>query len=163
MMHVALPFGCDLLVSAANDAIVTSDFVTKRRRTSREAPPLSPLLREARVQIEAYLQRRLQRFDLPLHYEGTPFEEAAWRAACELNFGESASYADLARAIGRPFAHRGVARAMGRSPLALFIPAHRVIGADGRIKGAAPTSMRARLLAFERSASRASVRGRGAR
>jgi O-6-methylguanine DNA methyltransferase len=60
------------------------------------------------------------------------------------------SYADIARAIGRPRAHRGVARAMSRTPLDLFIPAHRVLGADGTIKGdELQTAMRRQLLQFE--------------
>ncbi len=106
-------------------------------------------MREAKAQINAYLRKRLRRFDLPLALHGTPFQLDVWHLVAQLETGELISYGDVARAIGAPRAHRGVAMAMGRTPLDLLIPAHRVVGSDGRVKGAGPNSMRRRLLRFE--------------
>jgi methylated-DNA-[protein]-cysteine S-methyltransferase len=139
----------DLAVGSDGQAIVTAEFV---KRKSRRPAPKRPdaLLAEAAAQVRAYFARRLRRFELPLHFEGTPFECAVWETVAALSFGEFVSYADVARAIGRPLSHRGVARAMGRTPIDLFVPAHRVIGADGRVKGAGPGSTRLALVRFER-------------
>lgn len=146
---VRTPLGKDLLIASNGAAILESAFVPRRRAAERK--PSDALLVEATVQVQAYFARRLRRFDLPFFLEGTPLQLAAWHAVASLRFGEFVSYADVARAIGRPGAHRGVAAAMGVTPIALFIPAHRVIGADGRIKGADRKSVRARLAAFEQA------------
>jgi methylated-DNA-[protein]-cysteine S-methyltransferase len=150
-IRIATPFRRELLVASDGDNIVASDFVAVKRlaKTNPDA-----LLAEAHAQVRAYFGRRLVRFDLPLLLEGTPFCESVWRAVASLSYGQFVSYADVARAVGRPLAHRGVAAAMGRSPLDLFIPAHRVVGADGRVKGGTPGSMRLLLVAFERAKER---------
>ncbi len=147
--RIPTPLRRDLLIVGNGEAILASDFVPPKR--GPESKPSDALLAEARLQVRAYFTRRLRRFDLPLALQGTPLQVAAWRAVASLSFGEFVSYADIARAIGRPLAHRGVATAMARAPLDLFIPAHRVIGADGRIKGAGPGSVRLRLAEFERT------------
>jgi len=137
----------DLLIVSNGDAIVASHFIAPARSIERATD--DPLLTEAARQVRAYFERRLARFDLPLALQGTRLQVDAWRAVASLRFGEFVSYADVARAIGRPTSHRGVASAMASAPLDLFIPAHRVVGADGRIKGATPKSIRARLAEFE--------------
>jgi len=144
---IPTPLGA-LWVEASADAIVRAEF---RRLPDAADESRHPLLREARVQVRAYFARKLARFDLPLRYEGTPFQCAVWHAVAQLEFGHFVSYAEVARAINRPLAHRGVAAAMAKSPLDLLIPAHRVVGADGRLKGCAPRSIRARLVRFERA------------
>ncbi len=146
--RIRTPLRRDLLIVGNGSAILASEFVAPKR--AEQSKPSDALLAEAGAQVRAYFQRRLRRFDLPLALDGTPLQVAAWRAVASLCFGEFVSYADVARAIGRPLAHRGVAAAMARAPLDLFIPAHRVIGADGRIKGTGPSSVRFRLAEFER-------------
>jgi methylated-DNA-[protein]-cysteine S-methyltransferase len=147
-LRISTPWPYDLKVESDGRAIVASEFLAKSRR--KACKPSDRLLREAASQVAAYFARRLRRFDLPLALAGTPFQIAVWQAVARLSFGEFVAYADIARAVGRPFAHRGVAMAMGRTPVDLFVPAHRVIGADGRVKGAAPGSMRLALVQFER-------------
>lgn len=145
---VQTPLGRDFLIVADGDAIVESGFVTRSRNRPE---PSGALLVKAAAQVRAYFARRLRRFELPLSFSGTPIQEAAWAAVATLSFGEFVSYADVARAIGRPGAHRAVAAAMAATPIDLFIPAHRVLGADGRVHGASADSLRARLVAFERA------------
>ncbi len=146
--RIPTPLGRDLLVVSNGSSIVASDFVAPARAVPAQAG--DALLVEADAQVRAYFRRRLSRFDLPLALDGAAFRIAVWRAVAALAFGEFVSYADVARAVGRPLAHRGVATAMALCPLDLLVPAHRVVGADGKIKGARPRSMRVRLAAFER-------------
>jgi methylated-DNA-[protein]-cysteine S-methyltransferase len=157
-LSVPVPWGFELVVHSDGAAIVGADFAPRSRKRSPE--PDDPLLAEAGVQIRAYFARRLFRFDLPLEPAGTPFQRRVWELTAALHFGEFVSYADLARAAGRPLAHRGVAMAMGRTPIALFIPAHRVVGSDGRMRGGRSGSMRARLVAFERAKPKRPVQRR---
>ena len=159
VLTIPTPLPFDLVVTADGDAIVAAQFRKKRSRGMRPGRGTDALLGEAAAQVRAYFARRLRRFDLPLRFEGTAFSRAVWQCVAGLAFGEFVSYADVARAIGKPLAHRGVAMAMGRTPIDLFVPAHRVIGADGRVKGAGPGSMRLRLVEFERK-GRALARGK---
>lgn len=142
---IATPLGI-YYVEATDDAIASAEFRKTRIRVSRSR---QPLLQEAESQVRAYFARKLRWFDLPLQLEGTPLQRAAWQAIYELEFGHFVSYADVARAIGQPQAHRAVAAAMVKTPIDLLIPAHRVLGSDGRIKGAGAHSIRARLVRFE--------------
>ncbi len=146
-MTVSTPIGAVLHIGAEQGRIVACAFRPASRLVT--ATPRDPLLREARTQINAYFCKRLRRFELPLALNGTAFQCAVWELVASLEAGELISYSDVARAIGAPLAHRGVAAAMRHTPYDLLIPAHRVIGADGTIKGAGPNSLRRRLLVFE--------------
>jgi methylated-DNA-[protein]-cysteine S-methyltransferase len=146
--RIPTPLRRDLLIVGNGEVVLASAFVPAG--PVRATKPSDALLADVAAQVRAYFRRRLGCFDVPFELDGTPLQIDAWRAVALLSFGEFVSYADVARAIGRPLAHRGVAAAMARAPLDLFIPAHRVIGADGRLKGAAPSSVRRRLAEFER-------------
>jgi methylated-DNA-[protein]-cysteine S-methyltransferase len=90
---------------------------------------------EAVRQLDAYFAGTLRRFDLPLAPAGTPFQREVWQALREIPYGETVSYGELARRIGRPSAVRAVGAANGQNPLSIVIPCHRVIGSDGRLVG----------------------------
>ena len=108
--------------------------------------------RVAAAQIVEYLDGKRRRFDLPLDPRGTDFQRSVWRALVAIPYGETRSYADVARAIGRPQAVRAVGAANGANPLALVVPCHRVIAADGTLGGyGGGLPLKARLLAMERS------------
>jgi methylated-DNA-[protein]-cysteine S-methyltransferase len=99
------------------------------------ARPRAGLLGEATRQLDAYFKRRLERFDLPLAPRGTSFQLEVWQALQRIPYGDTWSYADLARRIGRPDAVRAVGAANGRNPIPIVIPCHRVIGSNGQLVG----------------------------
>ncbi|WP_019904449.1 methylated-DNA--[protein]-cysteine S-methyltransferase [Methylobacterium sp. 77] len=106
---------------------------------------------EARAQLGAYFDGRLTRFDLALAPRGTPFQRAVWQALTEIPPGETISYGELARRIGRPSASRAVGAANGANPLPIVVPCHRVIGASGALTGfAGGLDTKRFLLALER-------------
>jgi methylated-DNA-[protein]-cysteine S-methyltransferase len=89
----------------------------------------------AREQLDAYFNGELEHFDLPLAPEGTEFQLRVWNELQRIPYGETISYRELAERIGDPRAVRAVGLANGRNPLAIVIPCHRVIGADGSLVG----------------------------
>jgi methylated-DNA-[protein]-cysteine S-methyltransferase len=93
------------------------------------------ILRETERQLSDYFAGRRREFDLPLAPAGTEFQLATWRALREVSFGETISYGELARRLGRPRAVRAVGTANGANPIAIIVPCHRVIGADGSLAG----------------------------
>jgi len=100
----------------------------------RHAPD-HPVLVEAQRQIAAYFAGALTAFSVPLDFRGTDFQKSVWSALLTIPFGETRSYAQIARAIGRPAAARAVGAANGRNPISIIAPCHRVIGAGGALTG----------------------------
>ena len=89
----------------------------------------------ARRQLEEYFTGERHEFDLPLALAGNSFELEVWEALLRIPYGETASYGEVAREIGHPDAARAVGSANGRNPVAVIVPCHRVIGADGGLTG----------------------------
>jgi len=86
-------------------------------------------------QLEEYFSGRRRCFDLPLDLRGTDFQKRCWRELLKIPYGQTRSYADIARAIGNPSAVRAVGLANGQNPIAIVVPCHRVIGSDGSLTG----------------------------
>ena len=108
-------------------------------------------LREAMAQLEEYFAGQRREFVLALDPVGTPFQLQVWQAVAAIPFGETRTYAEIARAVGRLAATRAVGAANGANPLPLVIPCHRVIGSDGGLTGyGGGIALKARLLAWER-------------
>ena len=97
--------------------------------------PDHPVLVEAKRQLDGYFAGRRTRFDLPLDFHGTDFQKSVWAALLTIPFGETRSYAEIARQLGRPTAFRAVGAANGKNPISIVAPCHRVIGTNGALTG----------------------------
>lgn len=130
LSQVESPAG--MLYLAANETHITQ--LTFAPRCDGEAVE-TPLLQEARAQLEAYFAKTLRVFDLPLAPRGTDFQTRVWRALGEIPYGETWSYKDIAIAVDSPRGYRAVGLANNRNPISIFIPCHRVIGSGGALTG----------------------------
>lgn len=95
----------------------------------------APLLITAQRELEEYFAGRRRRFSVPLSMRGSAFQCAVWRALAQIPWGETITYGELARRVGNPKACRAVGMANHANPLPIFVPCHRVLGANGRLTG----------------------------
>jgi methylated-DNA-[protein]-cysteine S-methyltransferase len=135
------PFG-PLFVETRGEAIVRLGFGSAAGRGG------SPV----RAQLDEYFAGERTCFDFEFSLGGTEFERRVWQEVSAIPYGQTATYAEIARRIGRPSACRAVGRANGRNPVALVVPCHRVIGSNGSLTGyAGGLDMKRGLLELERS------------
>lgn len=114
--------------------------------------------RGAAKQLKAYFEGELRDFDLALEPEGTAFQQTVWTALREIPYGRTISYGELARRIGNPNASRAVGLANGANPIAIIVPCHRVIGANGKLTGfGGGLDIKQQLLALEQGAVQTSL------
>ncbi|MGA2102376.1 MAG: methylated-DNA--[protein]-cysteine S-methyltransferase [Candidatus Sulfotelmatobacter sp.] len=104
---------------------------SKKVRFEDSSNELAPYTRE----LEEYFAGTRRAFDFPLDLRGTDFQVACWRALLAIPYGETRTYADIARAVGRPQGFRAVGMANNRNPVAIVVPCHRVIASDGTLCG----------------------------
>jgi AraC family transcriptional regulator of adaptative response/methylated-DNA-[protein]-cysteine methyltransferase len=135
-----------MLAGAADAGVCLLEFVDRRmietqvRRLARRlgaalVPGASPHLDALAEEVRRYFAGELRRCTVPLDLRGTPFQEKVWRALLTIPYGATRSYAEQARLIGAPSATRAVARANGDNRIAIMVPCHRVVGADGTLTG----------------------------
>ncbi|MDD3248306.1 MAG: methylated-DNA--[protein]-cysteine S-methyltransferase [Methanosarcina sp.] len=86
-------------------------------------------------QLEAYFAGQLKAFEVKLAPEGTEFHKSVWRALCEIPYGETRTYKEIAISVGKPKAYRAVGLANNRNPISIIVPCHRVIGTNGKLTG----------------------------
>lgn len=142
-----------LLLTSNTTGLRTIEFVNGRRPASPDPTwqESSELLQEPIRQLRAYFAGELESFDLPLSPRGTRFQLDVWKTLCDIPYGETISYGELARRIGNPNASRAVGLANGSNPIPIVIPCHRVIGSNGKLTGyGGGLPIKEKLLALER-------------
>jgi len=127
------------LYLVATDAGLTDLLFVDEMNIDPDNPPgggeADRIVRETEQQLSEYFSGKRREFNIPLAPAGTEFQLATWRGLQTIAFGETISYADLARRIDRPRAVRAVGAANGANPISIIVPCHRVIGADGSLTG----------------------------
>lgn len=143
----------NLLIAATDRGICGIYFEEHRHFKGRDGwqPPQagSPAerhLQEAARQLDEYFAGRRTVFEVPLDLKGTAFQRAVWAALSDIPFGKSTSYAQHAQTLGNPKALRAVGAAIGRNPVSIIVPCHRVIGSSGAVTGYAGGLDRKRFL-----------------
>lgn len=118
-----------------NEGVITHVYFEDELKDKIIEEGNSKLLEEACKQLKEYFQGMRKEFDLPLKPTGTPFMESVWKALQDIPYGQTKSYKDIAEAVGNAKACRAVGLANNRNPIPIFIPCHRVIGANGKLVG----------------------------
>jgi AraC family transcriptional regulator of adaptative response/methylated-DNA-[protein]-cysteine methyltransferase len=141
---IETPLG-PMLAIASDAALEVLEFVDRRaletelRRLRKTLGAVVPgdntILRKTRAQLDEYFAGRRTSFDIPLHQRGSEFQLNVWRALREIPHGETRSYSDIARRVGSPAAVRAIGRVNGQNQIAIVVPCHRVIRADGSLCG----------------------------
>lgn len=136
--HTTIPSPLGDLLLTGNGQALTGVYLTPHRHGPtvgvewvRDEAPFA----EARRQLAEYFAGTRREFDLPLAPSGTAFQQQVWTALRTVPYARTASYGDIARAIGNPRGVRAVGLANGRNPLSIVVPCHRVIGSDGSLTG----------------------------
>ena len=151
-----MPSPVGALTLVASDAGLTAilwenDRPGRVKLGAMEEAPDHPVLAEAERQIQDYFAGERTSFSVPLDFRGTDFQKSVWAALLTIPFGETRSYGEIARQIGRPGASRAVGAANGRNPLSIVAPCHRVIGTNGALTGfAGGLAAKEALLGMER-------------
>jgi methylated-DNA-[protein]-cysteine S-methyltransferase len=132
------PLGPVIAIADA-EGIISIDFIKAKyaKRIERDwvEDATDPVLGRCFDQLREYFAGKRREFDLPLSPHGTPFQERVWQEIARVPYGETISYGELARRAGAPGQARAAGAATGRNPVAVVVPCHRIVGADGSLTG----------------------------
>lgn len=143
---------CGPIGIAEDGRAVTNVFLREEKAPVEAEVQATPLLKRAGRQLGEYMAGRRRAFDVPLKPDGTEFQRRVWQALLTIPYGETRSYKEIAVQIGNPRACRAVGMANNRNPIAILIPCHRVIGANGNLVGyGGGLELKEWLLALERA------------
>ena len=135
-LHIDSPLG-PMLLARTERGLAGAWFDLQRHHPEPLAAPErdDPLLLRAAAQLQAYFDGDAPAFELPLDLLGTAFQRAVWAELMRIDLGATCSYGDIARRVGRPAAFRAVGAAVGRNPISIIVPCHRVVGSSGGMTG----------------------------
>ena len=151
----------ELILGSFNDSLCLCDWhyrslrmsIDQRIQNGLEAmylPGISPVIRQAELQLDEYFRRERKTFDIPLLMVGTPFQKKVWNALLQIRYGETDTYLNLSRKLGDEKAIRAVAAANGANALSIIVPCHRIVGSKGQLTGyAGGLSAKRKLLKME--------------
>lgn len=125
---------CALIIAAHGEMPTARDALQRYCPTAPLVPDADSLMDAVR-QLAEYLAGARRTFDLPLDLGGTPFQRRVWKLLLEIPYGETVTYRDLALALGQPHGAQAVGEAVGRNPVSIIVPCHRVLGSDGGLTG----------------------------
>ncbi|MDD6055443.1 MAG: methylated-DNA--[protein]-cysteine S-methyltransferase [Helicobacter sp.] len=125
------PLG-EILIQDNAKEILSVEFLDS---TNFEIPPPSALTKEAIKQLQEYFLKKRKSFNLPLKMQGSPFQKSVWESLLKIPYGSTKSYKDIAISINNKNASRAVGSANNKNKIAIFIPCHRAISANGKING----------------------------
>jgi methylated-DNA-[protein]-cysteine S-methyltransferase len=120
---------------AEEEQFLTHLFFNQKKSPADAVEKWTPFLRKVAQELKEYLSGKRKKFDVPLKFYGTDFQLSVWNALLTIPYGETRSYRDIAEQIGNAKACRAVGMANHWNPIAIVVPCHRVIGADGSLTG----------------------------
>lgn len=135
-----------MILGSFGGGLCLCDWITEKRRemtdrrlrrclNARYEIGQSEIIQNSISQLEEYFNGERREFSIPLRYAGSTFQCAVWSELLKIPYGMTLSYAEVARRIGNPKAVRAVASANARNPISIFVPCHRVIGSNGKLRG----------------------------
>ena len=120
-----------LVLECDGDVLIGLWLPNERRHTRNDANDVPPVLKETASQLDEYFAGERTDFDVAMELDGTDFQRDVWTELTRIPYGETISYGELARRVGRPSAPRAVGQANGRNPIPVIVPCHRVLASNG--------------------------------